>query len=113
MLTVEELLAYGYTGTITAVARYPDEVEQLEKLGVKAASTSTLRRALPMPSTRTNSSGRSLRVERVSRPKVGQGTCRGLKRRNVTVTKRCHRHEIVIHQFRKLYGWSSRLDNAE
>lgn len=24
-------------GTITAVARYPDEVEQLEKLGVKAA----------------------------------------------------------------------------
>ncbi len=37
MLTVEELLAYGYTGTITAVARYPDEVEQLEKLGVKAA----------------------------------------------------------------------------
>ena len=29
--------ATGYTGTITAVARYPDEVEQLEKLGVKAA----------------------------------------------------------------------------
>ncbi len=36
VLTVEELLAYGYTGAITAVARYPDEVEQLEKLGVKA-----------------------------------------------------------------------------
>ena len=37
VLTAEELLAHGYTGTITAVARYPDEVEQLKKLGVKAA----------------------------------------------------------------------------
>ncbi len=37
MITAKELLDHGYTGTITAVARYPDEVEQLEKLGVKAA----------------------------------------------------------------------------
>ena len=37
MTTAKELIDRGFTGEITAVARHPDEIAELEELGVKAA----------------------------------------------------------------------------